>query len=229
MTSRRKGRMSHPDRWSSVRATGLVLVVALGIGPRSGLGQAPMPIPSGAVISGALSFDGHATLGDFTGTTTTVSGAFRGAASIDSVTGWVAAPVRSLTTGNGKRDRDLNSSMESDKFPVIRYDLTGVAVRGVRGDTLDITLRGAFLIHGVVRPADIPATATFTPGSVRVKGEVPLDLNDYAIKGLSKMLGVLKMHPGILVHVDVMFAFGAPAPPDRPFTASPPAPGPGGR
>ncbi|MGH7591119.1 MAG: YceI family protein [Gemmatimonadales bacterium] len=190
------------------------------IGWQGASGQAPMPIPSGVVTSGVLSFDGHATLGDFTGTTTTMRGALRGAASIDRVTGWVEAPVRGLTTGNGKRDRDLNSSMESDRFPVIRYELSNVAVGGVRGDTVDITLRGVFIIHGVRRSTEINGAAVFRSGAVEVTGTVPLDLDDFAIKGLSKMLGILKMHPGIEVHIDVTFG-SMPSDP-LPATASEP-------
>ena len=172
------------------------------------LAQVPGPIPSGTVTSGSLSFDGHSTLGAFTGTTTTVRGEVRGAASIDSVSGWVEAPVNTLRTGNGKRDRDMNSSMESDRFPVIRYELLNVTRRAARGDTLDLTLHGTFVIHGVARPADLQATAVFSPGQVRIRADTPLDLNDYRIGGLSKMLGILKMHPGILVYVDVTFALG---------------------
>lgn len=170
--------------------------------------QVPTAIPAGTVTSGDLGFDGHSTLGDFTGTTKTVRGEVRGAASIDSVSGWVEAPVNTLRTGNGKRDRDMMSSMEADRFPVIRYELSGVSRRGTHGDTLDLTLHGNFVIHGVTRPADLQAMAVFAPGQVRIQSSTPLDLDDYHIKGLSKMLGILRMHPGILVHVDVTFALG---------------------
>ena len=34
----------------------------------------------------------------------------------------------------------------------------------------------------------------------------PLNLKDYRIGGLSKLLGVLKMYEDIEVHVDVLFA-----------------------
>jgi hypothetical protein len=35
---------------------------------------------------------------------------------------------------------------------------------------------------------------------------LPLNLKDYQIGGLSKMLGVLKMQEEIVVRIDVMFA-----------------------
>jgi polyisoprenoid-binding protein YceI len=110
-------------------------------------------IPSGTIQTGVLSFDGRGTVGDFTGTTSTMTGRLVGAADLPAVRGWVEAPVKTLLTGNGKRDKDLNKSMESEKYPTIRFDLTGVAPRAARGDTVAVTLLGTFHIHGVIRPA----------------------------------------------------------------------------
>jgi hypothetical protein len=39
-----------------------------------------------------------------------------------------------------------------------------------------------------------------------VRGDTPLNLKDYKIEGLSKMMGMLKMYDKIVVHVDVRFA-----------------------
>jgi polyisoprenoid-binding protein YceI len=166
---------------------------------------AQRPIPGGSVRSGTLSFDGHSTLGDFTGTTTTLTGEMTGGATLASVRGWVEAPVRTLVTGNSHRDRDLNKSMESDQYPMLRYELTEVVPGQVRGDTVAVTLHGSFLIHGVKQPAVIPATVVLLRDGVRVRGEVPLSLQAFKIGGLTKMLGLLKMHDAILVHLDLSF------------------------
>jgi polyisoprenoid-binding protein YceI len=74
-------------------------------------------IPSMRLASGRLSFDGHASVGDFTGATTTVTGETTGGESLAAVRGWVESPVKTLDTGDGKRDKDLNKSMESNKHP----------------------------------------------------------------------------------------------------------------
>jgi hypothetical protein len=42
---------------------------------------------------------------------------------------------------------------------------------------------------------------------VRVLAGFPLNLKDYRIGGLSKMLGILRMDEHITVHVDVDFGF----------------------
>jgi hypothetical protein len=83
-----------------------------------------------------------------------------------------------------------------------------VDVRG--SDSTTITLRGHFVIHGVRRAADLPARLVLSPTSAHVTASTPLDLRDYGIEGLSKMLGMLKMNPNIVVHIDVRFGFPGP-------------------
>jgi polyisoprenoid-binding protein YceI len=174
--------------------------------------QMPQPIPDGAVREGTLSFDGRATTGVFTGTTSTVRGEMTGGGSLSEVRGWVEAPVSTLVTGNGHRDKDLNKSMASDLYPTIRFDLTGVTPGADRGDTADVVLQGRLSIHGVTREASIPATVVTYPDAIRVRGETPLSLKDYKIEGLSKLMGMLKMYDKIVVRLDLRFATGATTP-----------------
>jgi polyisoprenoid-binding protein YceI len=162
-------------------------------------------IRDGQLREGVLSFDGRATMGDFVGTTSTMSGQMTGGADLAQVRGWVESPVNTLKTGNGRRDRDLNKSMESEKFPSLRFDLTGVVPGVSRGDSTAVTLSGTFTIHGVKRDVSMPATVILQPGSIRLRSAFPMNLTDYQIGGLSKMLGLLKMHPDIVVHVDLLF------------------------
>jgi polyisoprenoid-binding protein YceI len=170
--------------------------------------QAPRLIPDGTVREGTLSFEGRATTGAFTGTTAAVRGEMSGGGSLSEVRGWVDAPVSALVTGNGHRDKDLNKSIESDLYPTIRFELTGVTPGAERGDTADVVLQGRFNIHGVTREASMPATVVTQPDAIRVRGDTPLNLKDYKIEGLSKLMGMLKMYDNILVHVDVTFAPG---------------------
>ena len=169
----------------------------------------PRPLPGGALREGRLSFDGRATTGAFTGTTTTVRGEMSGGGSLSEVRGWVDAPVSTLVTSNGHRDKDLNKSMESGLYPTIRFDLTGVTPGAERGDTVDVVLQGRFTIHGVTREASLPATVVTQRDAIRVRGDTPLSLKDYRIEGLSKLMGMLKMYDKIVVHLDLRFATGA--------------------
>jgi len=166
-----------------------------------------VPIRPGTVREGTLSFDGHASTGDFVGKTSTVTGEITGAATLPEVTGWVEAPVNTLDTDNNRRDRDLNKSMESDKFPTMRFELAGAVARGVLADSMDVTLRGRLMIHGVTKDVELPAALVFLGDGVRVRSTFPLNLKDHKIGGLSKFLGVLKMSEKIEVHVDVTFGY----------------------
>jgi polyisoprenoid-binding protein YceI len=183
-------------------------LLLLGLASTHAVVQAPeRTIPDGVVREGKLSFDGRATTGSFTGSTTTVSGKLQGG-QLSQVRGWVEAPVHTLVTGNDRRDRDLNKSMESDKYPTIRFELTNVDAGSAEGDSLSLALRGRFIIHGVTRDATIPARVAFHPEGIRVRGATGLNLKDYKIRGLSKGLGLLKMHEKIVVHIDLLFGPG---------------------
>ncbi|HZI41358.1 MAG TPA: YceI family protein [Gemmatimonadaceae bacterium] len=122
---------------------------------------AQRPVSDAVLQTATLSFLGHATVGDFVGTTTTVRGAIIGGRDYATTRGWVEAPVRTLATGNDRRDRDLRSSMNVDRYPAIRFDLSGATVLSSSQGTLDslaLVLHGALTIHGVKRSVDLPAT-----------------------------------------------------------------------
>ncbi len=172
--------------------------------PAPARAQGARPVPGGTLAEGTLSFDGHASAGDFTGTTSTVTGEMTGGEGLETVRGWVEAPVATLKTGNGRRDRDLNKSMESDKYPAMRFDLDGVVPAGT-GDSVPVTLKGRLTLHGVEREVDLPGSVVFGGGNVRVRADFPLNLKDYKIGGLTKLMGMLRMYEDIKVHVDLTF------------------------
>jgi polyisoprenoid-binding protein YceI len=188
-----------------IRAPVLNAVVAIALASASPVAAQQAPVPNGTVTAGTLSFDGKATAGDFTGTTSTVTGSMTGGPSLADVRGFVEAPVNTLVTGNGKRDKDLNKSMESDSFPTIRFELKTVQVRAERGDSSDVVLGGDFIIHGVTQAVELPAVVVRAAETISVDASTPLNLKDYRIGGLSKFLGVFKMNEHIVVHIRVTF------------------------
>jgi polyisoprenoid-binding protein YceI len=183
-------------------------IAALALAPATLLAQ--QTLTSGQVREGRLSFDGHATTGDFVGSTTTVTGELSGGPELSAVRGWVEAPVATLKTGNGHRDRDLNSSMETGRYPTMRYDLLGVMPGPSTPEGQQVTLVGRLTIHGVTRDEQLTATIHPAEGAVRVTTSFQLDLADYHVGGLKKMLGLLRMERQIQVHVDVTFAARSP-------------------
>ena len=174
------------------------------------LHPAPAPAqhawPTGELRLGKLSFDGKSTLGDFTGVTTTVRGHLLGGANLAEVRGWVEAPVNTLVTGNGRRDRDLVKTMEAAIYPTIRFQLEGVELQRELGggDSASVVLVGDFFIHGVQRRERINGMVFRTGSQVRVTASLPMNLHDYKVDKLTRFL-VFKMDPDIVVHVDVTF------------------------
>lgn len=166
--------------------------------------EAQRPWPDAKIRRGTLSFDGRSTLGDFTGTTQTVQGEMSGGASFAEIRGWVEAPVKTLKTGNDRRDRDLVKTMEAEIFPLIRFELSGVTPRWERGDSAGVSLRGNFVIHGVTRETTFPAEVTRSGEGIHLTATLPMDLHDYQIEKLTRFL-VFKMQRDIVVHVDLMF------------------------
>ena len=120
------------------------------------------------------------------------------------VRGWVEAPVRTLKTGNGRRDRDLVKTMDADIYPNIRFVLEGVETSSPAGDSLPVVLSGRFYIHGVSRAERFPAVVRRTPEGTRLTASFPMNLKNYNITNLTRFL-VLKMNPDIVVHVDIVF------------------------
>ena len=177
--------------------------------------QAQAPVADAALHTGTLSFLGRATVGDFVGTTGTVTGAIIGGANMLTTRGWVEAPVATLVTGNGRRDRDLRATMEVDKYPNIRFALSGAShVPSTSSGTPEsgtLLLHGELSIHGVTRRVELPATVVRAADTTHVTSVFPLDLHDYGIDGLSRMLGLLRMERQIEVRVALRFV-------DRPVT-----------
>jgi hypothetical protein len=66
-------------------------------------------------------------------------------------------------------------------------------------------LRGSLSIHGVVREVTVPATLVSLADTIHVAGTFPLDLADYGIGGLTRLLGTLRMHRNIEVSLDLRF------------------------
>lgn len=180
----------------------VLLVLAL-----AGTASAQQPIPNGSVREGTLSFDAKATAGDFVGTTKTVTGEITGGESLAHVRGWIEAPTGSLRTGNDHRDRDmLTKSLEAEKYPTMRFELTGVSAEAGAADSVPVVLTGNLSIHGESRSVELPGTVVLRDGEARVRTDFPVNVTDYKVGSLSRFLGMFKMDPHILVHVDVTFA-----------------------
>ncbi|MES2306698.1 MAG: YceI family protein [Gemmatimonadota bacterium] len=164
--------------------------------------------PAATALRGSLSFDAKATLGAFTGTTTTLKGEMSSTDGLARVRGWVEAPAKTLSSQNGKRDRDTWSSLEVEKYPALRFQLDSVAPGELHGDSTSVVLMGHFTLHGQTRSARLPGWVWRQGSIIRFKGATPVNVKDYGIGGLTKALGMLRMNENIIVRVDVTFGTG---------------------
>jgi polyisoprenoid-binding protein YceI len=132
--------------------------------------------------------------------------------------------VNTLKTGNGLRDKDMMKAMEADSFKVMRFELHGVSEQHQEADSAVVTLSGQLTLHGMTRDVAIPALIRFGKDGVQVTSTFPLNVRDYGVTRLSKMLGAFKMNPDIVVHVDVVFGpGGGPSPGAAPASTPPPS------
>jgi len=209
---------------------GLVRRAALHIGVLScfratGPLEAQHPVSAGGVVRGTLSFDARATLGAFSGTTSTLTGAITAANDVRDVRGNVEAPVASLKTGNGLRDKDMLKAMDADSLPTMRFELHGVSTQHEAGDSVVVTLSGKLTLHGTTRDVAVPALVRFGKDGVQVTGSFPLNVRDYGVTRLSRMLGAFKMNPDIVVRIDVVFGPGGGTSPGAGPASTPPPSG----
>src|SRR5262245_25157913 len=187
--------------------------------------SAQQAISAGNVVRGTLSFDAKATLGAFTGTTSTVTGSITGGAEVRDVRGQVEAQVTTLKTGNGLRDKDMMKAMDADSIPTMRFELHGVSAQSQAADSAVVTLSGQMTLHGVTRDVAVPAVVRFGKDGVQVTATFPLNVRDYGVTRLSRMLGAFKMNPDIVVHVDVVFGPGGGTSPAAAPASTPPPSG----
>ncbi len=193
-----------------MRRTLRILLLAAALPVASLAAQAGI-IPPSHIATGRLSFDAHATAGDFTGATTSVAGGMTGGSALGEVRGCVQAPAGTLVTGNGHRDRDLNKSMETERFPTLRFRLREVVPADDVADSTRVNLIGDLTLHGVTRLDTLPARLAWRSDSIEVRTDFPVNVKDHGVRGLSKLLGMFKMNEHIVVHVDVIFVPGAEA------------------
>ena len=91
-------------------------------------------------------------------------GSMTAASDVRDVRGHVEAPIASLKTGNGLRDKDMMKAMDADSFPTMRFELHGVSLQHEAGDSAVVSLSGQLTLHGVTRDVAVPAARSLREG-----------------------------------------------------------------
>lgn len=173
---------------------------------RSTLAQ--RPVADAVLNAGTLSFAANANFGSVTGATNTATGAILAARRYSMARGWIEVPVAALGTGSARRDRALRAALDIDRHPTMQFVLRGATVvsaaLGTR-DTTTLLVRGRLSIRGVTRHVEVPATLTRTASRTRVTSVFALNLADYGVRPLRRLLGLLRVGRQIEVRVNLWF------------------------
>ena len=174
--------------------TPFTLVLVQGVLAQGALSQA---VPTARVAQAEIWFDARATVADFQGRDTTVTGELIGGAAPADSRGWIEVRWADIDTKNGTRNGHMLKTVDADRFPVIRFDLTAVR------PGLD-SVAGTLTLHGVTREVVWPVTVQIGSDTVRVAADFPVDMRDYGIKPPVRFV-IARMGAVVQVHVRVVF------------------------
>jgi polyisoprenoid-binding protein YceI len=117
---------------------------------------------------------------------------------------------RDIDTQNGTRNRHMLKTVEEERYPAIRFDLTRVVPESTAGDTLRVRLIGTLTLHGASQPVEWPAAVRAAPDTVTAAADFPVDMRDYGIKPPVRFV-IARMGAVVTVHVRLVFVRdGAP-------------------
>jgi len=102
--------------------------------------------------------------------------------------------VNSLKCGNGTMDKNLYSTLNADKNPMITYTLSGYDILNGLSSSFAANTKGTLKISGTEKLVDMKINASrLAEGKVTAEGEETLLMTDFGIKPPSFMLGTLKV------------------------------------
>lgn len=150
-----------------------------------------------------IGFDASATMGRFSGRASRVSG---WADVTDSLTfagtrGEVHVDAASFGTGIALRNRHLRDEMEVERYPWIRFVLTGATPAEDGG----VTLRGRLTIKATTREVAIPATVSRAGGAITVDGRLPVKFTEYGMRPPTRMAGMARVRDDLVLHFHAVF------------------------
>jgi len=155
-------------------------------------------VPSARLTHTEIWFDARATVADFQGRATAATGELVGGAGPADARGWIEVRWADIDTKNGTRNRHMLQTVDAERFPVIRFDVTAVRPGAD-------SVAGTLALHGVTRQVVWPVTVRLGTDSVTVAADFPVDMREYGIKPPVKFL-IARMGAVVTVHVRLVFA-----------------------
>ena len=86
-----------------------------------------------------------------------------------------------------------NDVLEIEKYPVIRYKSTHIAVNKVANNWYRLQITGDLSLHGEKKEHHVDTQLKLRDGEVKLSGDFKLNQTDYGIKIFSAMGGTMKL------------------------------------
>jgi polyisoprenoid-binding protein YceI len=154
-------------------------------------------VPSAPLLHAEIWFDARATVADFQGRATAATGELVEAAGPADARGWIEVRWADIDTKNGTRNRHMLQTVDAERFPMIRFDVTAMQPGGD-------SLAGTLALHGVTRQVVWPVTVRVGTDTVTVAADFPVDMRQYGIKPPVRFV-IARMGAVVRVHVRLTF------------------------
>jgi hypothetical protein len=113
-------------------------------------------------------------------------------------------PVRSLHPEHSGLDSNLYTAMKADKYPDIRFRLTGyLAQPGDKPGSFLVQAAGRLSVAGVEREVELKGTLSTTNDRLQLEGTRELRMTDYGITPPTMFLGALKTDNRVVIHYNI--------------------------
>jgi polyisoprenoid-binding protein YceI len=150
----------------------------------------------------SITFTGHSTFHDFSGTARVKQGSFTIAG--DRASGSIEVDATSMDTKKAGRDKDMHAHMESATYPVIRFSVASVT-KSERG----LVARGTWTMHGVDKEMEVPIAIT-EGASPALTASFVVNFNDFKVT-VPRNFG-MKVDPKVDVRVELALKAADPEP-----------------
>ncbi|MEY3052928.1 MAG: hypothetical protein RLY31_2713 [Bacteroidota bacterium] len=162
------------------------------------------------LMDATIRMEGTSTLHDWTAEVTKISGKAALLLSDQTLrdipTLSISMQVRSIRSEKGSvMDNNIRKTMQADKYPDIRFQLTNI-VRLTRKDGgYDILADGNLTIAGVTKTVRLPVSATQQGDRFQFKGSHRLRMTDFKLEPPVMFLGSLKTGDEVTIHFESTF------------------------
>lgn len=96
----------------------------------------------------------------------------------------IEADLTGIVTNESRRDRRVQSALDTDTFPMATFELTEPIDLGsvpAPGDVISVTAVGEMTIHGITNPLEMPLEAQLVDDLIVVVGSTEIVFADYDV------------------------------------------------